>query len=342
MDERQEKSILEMGRGAIMERADYEMRAMIRNILDPNTSAKAARKLNITLTFKPGDDRQTIVVECVAKSTLASTNAITTMLYVLDEDTVVEMAPQIPGQLAVDAGEQEAPPKLRLIHCGRAYVITPSGAQEVIETPIVPATLQLHSLDSIVKMIRTEAIHLADANTPALFVNIPSPTNVTCFSQPDFTQRCVRAVFYSAGATDVPGWDAKVTLGFEEAQIALRTRFQETGDSLYAMKLVNDISLGAKVIYNDNGVATTVTTKSGVSLQTNEAIRPIVKLRPYRTFQEVEQPESTFLIRINDRGISFIEADGGMWRLTARNTIKAFLEEKLAAEIESGKLVVAL
>ena len=113
MDERQEKSILEMGRGAIMERADYEMRAMIRNILDPNTSA---RKLNITLTFKPGDDRQTIVVECVAKSTLASTNAITTMLYVLDEDTVVEMAPQIPGQLAVDAGEQEAPPKLRLIH----------------------------------------------------------------------------------------------------------------------------------------------------------------------------------------------------------------------------------
>ena len=211
--------------------------------------------------------------------------------------------------------------------CGRAYVITPSGAQEVIETPIVPATLQLHSLDSIVKMIRTEAIHLADANTPALFVNIPSPTNVTC---------------YSAGATDVPGWDAKVTLGFEEAQIALRTRFQETGDSLYAMKLVNDISLGAKVIYNDNGVATTVTTKSGVSLQTNEAIRPIVKLRPYRTFQEVEQPESTFLIRINDRGISFIEADGGMWRLTARNTIKAFLEENLAAEIESGKLVVAL
>ena len=72
---------------------------------------------HIALSFKPEDaPRLTIVVECVAKSTLASTNAITTMLYVLDEDTVVEMAPQIPGQLAVDAGEQEAPPKLRLIH----------------------------------------------------------------------------------------------------------------------------------------------------------------------------------------------------------------------------------
>lgn len=224
----------------------------------------------------------------------------------------------------------------------RAYIITQKGAQEVIETPIAPDTVPLHSLDSIVKMIRTEAIHLADVNTPALFVNIPSPTNVVCFSQPDYEQRCHRTVYYSADATDVPGWDAKVTLGFEEAQIALRTRFQETPDSLYAMKLVNDISLGAKVIYNDNGVATTVTTQKGVALQTNEQIRPIVKLRPYRTFQEVEQPESTFLIRISDRGISFIEADGGMWSLTARNTIKAFLEENLAAEIESGKLVVAL
>lgn len=53
----------------------------------------------------------------------------------------------------------------------RAYIITQKGAQEVIETPIAPDTVPLHSLDSIVKMIRTEAIHLADVNTPALFVN---------------------------------------------------------------------------------------------------------------------------------------------------------------------------
>lgn len=41
----------------------------------------------------------------------------------------------------------------------RAYIITQKGAQEVIETPIAPDTVPLHSLDSIVKMIRTEAIH---------------------------------------------------------------------------------------------------------------------------------------------------------------------------------------
>lgn len=131
-------------------------------------------------------------------------------------------------------------------------------------------------------------------------------------------------------------------LGFEEAQIALRTRFQETPDTLYAMKLLSDISCGAKVVYNDNGVATTVTTQKGVALQSNEQIRPIIGLRPYRTFQEVEQPESIFLIRLNERGITFVEADGGMWKLRARETIKAFLEERLRQEVEAGAVIIAL
>jgi len=96
------------------------------------------------------------------------------------------------------------------------------------------------------------------------------------------------------------------------------------------------------VVYNDNGIATTVTTQKGVALQTNAQIKPLVSLKPYRTFQEVEQPESIFLIRINDRGISFTEADGGMWKLKARETIKAFLEDKLSQEIADGSVIVAL
>lgn len=178
-------------------------------------------------------------------------------------------------------------------------------------------------------------------DTP-LYITIPDHMTVRCFGQPDVAARYFRQVYYEARATDVPGWNEKVTLGFEEAQIALRTRFQETQDTLYAMKLVSDISLGAKVIFNDNGIATTITTQKGVALQTNEQIRPLVKLRPYRTFQEVEQPESIFLIRISERGIAFIEADGGMWKLKAREVVKAHLEDKLSAEVEGGSVIIAL
>ncbi len=229
-------------------------------------------------------------------------------------------------------------PLLRAIG-DHTFVITADGKSEELR-PIIdhPDTLPLHSLDALVKLVRSEAVH---AEKP-LYITVPDHLTVRCFGQPMAKERFYRQTYYEAGATDVPGWEAKTQMGFEEAQIALRTRFQETEDTLYAMKLLSDISCGAKVVYNDNGIATTVTTQKGVALQTNEQIRPLIKLRPYRTFQEVEQPESIFLIRLNDRGISFTEADGGMWKLKARETIKAFLEEKLAKEAEESSVIIAL
>ena len=219
------------------------------------------------------------------------------------------------------------------------FRITSDGdVKEILPTIFHPDNLPLNSLDSLIKMVKTEA---SEQDAP-LYITIPDHMTVRCFGQPDAAERYHRQFYYEANATDVPGWAEKNTLGFEEAQIALRTRFQETPDTLYAMKLVSDISLGAKVIYNDNGIATTITTQKGVALQTNEQIRPLVKLRPYRTFQEVEQPESIFLIRVSDRGISFIEADGGMWKLAARETIKTFLEERLSQEVTEGSVIIAL
>ena len=222
---------------------------------------------------------------------------------------------------------------------GHTFIVIADGKAEELR-PIIdhPDTLPLNSLDALVKLVCSEAVH---AEKP-LYITVPDHLTVRCFGQPMAKERFYRQAYYEAGATDVPGWEAKTQMGFEEAQIALRTRFQETDDTLYAMKLLSDISCGAKVVYNDNGIATTVTTQKGVALQTNEQIRPLIKLRPYRTFQEVEQPESIFLIRLNDRGISFTEADGGMWKLKARETIKAFLEERLAGEIEKDSVIIAL
>lgn len=115
MNESQQKSILQMARGAIQERADYEMSRLLENILDANTSPTAKRRLTITLELKPDDQRQNISVSVTAKSALAPTNPVVTSLYVADNDNVVEMVPQIPGQFGIDGSEQEAPSALKLI-----------------------------------------------------------------------------------------------------------------------------------------------------------------------------------------------------------------------------------
>lgn len=115
------KSIIEMARGAFIERVDYEMNRVVDNILDPNTKATEKRKVTITLTLQPDDLRQNVNVAFAVKSALAATNPLTTSLYIAGEATtgemqVVEMTPNIPGQMSMDGTEQEAPSMLKLIH----------------------------------------------------------------------------------------------------------------------------------------------------------------------------------------------------------------------------------
>lgn len=199
--------------------------------------------------------------------------------------------------------------------------------------------IHLSSLDALVKFVKTEAVK---RYVEPVYITIPDHKTVKCFTYPFDHLRQNREYLYTADATDVPGWNEKVSLSFEEALIALRTRFQPATDTEYALRLLSNITTGGKVTYNDNGVATSIITKKGIDLQGNEAIKPIIKLRPYRTFQEVQQPESQFLIRINERNITFIEADGGMWKLEARNTVKKYLEEALKVEAERGNVVIVL
>ncbi len=222
---------------------------------------------------------------------------------------------------------------------GETFIADCDGRYKQVRTELDKTqSINLNSLDALVAFVKTEACRMHDK----VYITVPNHKTVNCFTHPYEQLRNERVYLYVAEATDVPGWDGKATLPFEEAMIALRTRFQSTADTDYALKLLSDITTGSKVTYNDNGVATSVVTKRGIDLQSNAAIRPIISLRPYRTFQEVEQPASQFLIRINERGITFVEADGGMWKLDARKIIKAYLESALNAEITEGKVTVVL
>lgn len=107
------KSFLEMNRGAILERVDYELGRVFDNIMDVNTPAAKVRKLTIAIDLKPNDDRTQISHSAIVKSTLQPTNAITGSLAVVGDQNgviqMVEMVPQIPGQLAIDDTEQDDP-----------------------------------------------------------------------------------------------------------------------------------------------------------------------------------------------------------------------------------------
>lgn len=114
MDKAKRDSLLEMSRGAIIERVDYEVRKIFENLEDPNTDYKAKRKIQVTLVFQADDDsRESIKMSTEAKTTLAPTVPIVTRLYMVRDEnnnlTIVEALPQTPGQLDMDGVEAEEP-----------------------------------------------------------------------------------------------------------------------------------------------------------------------------------------------------------------------------------------
>jgi hypothetical protein len=224
---------------------------------------------------------------------------------------------------------------------GKSFLVAKdgSGVEQIIPRAEFPGTLNLYSLESLVQMIKTEATQIFAA---PFYLNARSHDEVVCYTHPLDELRRERWILYLVKAKDVPGWQEDVQYPFEEALIAIRTRFQQTHDSEYLLKLLSDITNGAKITFTDNGIASTIVTQKGVALQENATIRPIVKLKPYRTFQEIDQPESEIHIRVSERGIKFVEADGGMWKLAARRTIAAYLREKLSEIIEAGQAIVTI
>lgn len=118
MDNSIKNSILDMATGAIKERVDYDVTKVIDNILDLNTKAQAKRKITLTIEFAPDEDRKKIAISVTSKATLCPTNPVSTALAFVPnqggEAQLVEMVPQVPGQMALDGTEQVAPKLLKL------------------------------------------------------------------------------------------------------------------------------------------------------------------------------------------------------------------------------------
>ena len=95
----------QIGDGGLQEKVDKELEKVIANILDPNTEAKTARKLVITLTMKSDDTRQTVATAMEIKSTLAPQKAVATTILVGQEGDQIyanELKSNMPGQIYFD------------------------------------------------------------------------------------------------------------------------------------------------------------------------------------------------------------------------------------------------
>ena len=208
---------------------------------------------------------------------------------------------------------------------------------KIVKPFYTPSTIQMTSLESLADIIITE---LYKAYQP-LFVRIASPKLVEVFSTyHGKDEYCNRDNLYEAVA-ELPDLQLNRFIPHEDFMIALRSKFIETEDTEYLLTLLSKITDKNSVESEDNGLTQTVQAKKGVVLVENVLVRNKVDLAPYRTFLEVSQPESEFLVRLQEGGyIGLFEADGGAWKLDAKKNIQSYLLEALRDEIADGKVVV--
>lgn len=218
-----------------------------------------------------------------------------------------------------------APPTTYQID-GHTYA---SKELELIDPP------EVSGLDSLCKLIKTEL----DKIGTTVMIRVVSYDRVEVFTT--YLQDFTRYQLYSARA-DIPGFRT----GFrerEQALIELRSLFLQNEGVAYLLGLLSRMSEQSQVDTHDNGVTQTVETVQGIALKANETIKPRVSLAPFRTFLEVEQPESEFLLRVSEDGkIGLFEADGGVWKLEAKQNICQYFDERLESLIEDNRVIVMM
>ena len=191
-----------------------------------------------------------------------------------------------------------------------------------IEDRLVDTT-KLSSLSGLVTMMKQEM----NSYDKPLFVRVVSPEQVDVLG----TVRCdmQRERPYVAYAK-FNSFDFDSYMSIENMIINLKSRFAPTEDRDYLVQLLGNITDQQSVQTKDDGITQSATVKSGIQLVGEQRIKPIVTLKPYRTFLEVEQPESEFLIRLKDGRAALFEADGGAWEREAVKNVADKLRELLA------------
>lgn len=205
----------------------------------------------------------------------------------------------------------------------------------LVEAPkYSPKEIEVSGLDSVCKLVRNEAEKIG----MKLFIQIKSYREVCVFST--YGDEYRRFYLYRCIA-DTPNVTVGRFMAYENAVIELRSLYIPNGGVEYLLGLLSSISSESKVTSADNGVTQKVEAKSGIALSSMVEVRPRVELQPFRTFIEVEQPESEFLLRINENGeIGVFPADGGVWKLEATRNVASYFEAELRDLIDSGNVVV--
>lgn len=186
-----------------------------------------------------------------------------------------------------------------------------------------PKTLQLHTLTGFAEFINTfdkskiACIHVQDASNVWACGQIVGRHNERAYF--------ARAVRLGAGKFPFGQY-----LDQEDFVIGAQAAFVPSETRAKLLSLVGNLIDEAVNNQSDNGITQKVSTRRGISLAGVDEVPNPVLLAPYRTFPEIKQPESSFVLRVQ-KGcqVALFETLNKEWELAAIQSIADFLRSKI-------------
>ena len=126
----------------------------------------------------------------------------------------------------------------------------------------------------------------------------------------------------------------------QEAMIInLLTKFVPDEDTKNLISRIASIEHVSSHLSEDDGQSQVVEIKQGLRLKGQEKMVNPVTLRPWRTFRDINQPASEFVVRLDskrgrdgDTQVALFEADGAQWKYQAM----AYIDEYLTLQMEGS------
>jgi hypothetical protein len=194
-----------------------------------------------------------------------------------------------------------------------------------------PKPLQFTSLQALVDYVGQNR---DDLDLQKLVVHVVSPRHVALLG-PLTGDKKQRFTYAQVTCSDL----AAEFLGKHHAQdafvIGMQLRFTPTPTRADILKLISSLKDEQAFEFAEDGVTQRVSATKGVIIQKMVDVPNPTTLAPYRTFREVEQPESPFILRVKKAdqpgqspGVALFEADAGTWQLKAIKRVAAWLTEQ--------------
>lgn len=197
-----------------------------------------------------------------------------------------------------------------------------------VDKELRASAIQMNTLTSLVDYLKAGVDSMADK----MLVQVVSPMKVRVLSMLDADRKREELVDVEAM---IPDFEYGRYTGNERFIIALQSKFIANDDRALLLQFAGTVKDESIAQYGDDGVTQKATIKTGITSVGDAVVPNPVKLRPFRTFIEVEQPESAFVFRMRQaegHGVecAIFEADGGAWKNAAMKSIKEYLQYELA------------